>query len=45
MDAGIPDASLLGRLHSIWWCVIIVGPHDGSCLMSPFWCLDFLGKL
>jgi len=41
VDAGIPDTRLHWRLHFIWWCLMIVGSQDGSCLMSPFWCLDF----
>jgi hypothetical protein len=27
----------------LWWHLIFVGPHYGTCFVSPFWCLELFG--
>lgn len=34
----------LVRLNSERWCLILVGRQYGSCFISPFWGLEFLGE-
>ena len=36
----ISGATTTGRLSSVTWRVITLGPRDGICL-SPFWHLEF----
>jgi hypothetical protein len=29
------------ELNFIWWCLIFMGPQNGTSFMSPFWYLEF----
>jgi hypothetical protein len=39
--AQILDTSSPGLLNSVWWQLIFVSPHFGTCFISPFWHLEF----
>ena len=30
------------QIHFIWWCTLLLGPLNGTCFISPFWCIEFL---
>jgi len=42
-DAQIPGDRSPWRLNFVWWFLVFVNAKYGTCFMSQFWCLEFLG--